>query len=141
MPEKWDKSEVLLNEVRKLLKSLPPREPFYPGTLQRQQELLRVYPNAEQIGDEAPRTLVSGIKPVNNNEYAFTHELFGAMLAQTYIEGDTPLDYLRNAVSFCNKKLYGTLGATILIHPKTMKEMGSELENCIADLKYGAIGI
>ncbi len=141
LPEKWDKSESLLDEVRKLLKSLPPRKPFYPGTTQRQQELVKVYPAAEQIGDDAPRTLVSGIKPGNNNEYAFTHELFGAMLVQTYIKGDTPSDYLRNAITFCNEELYGTLGATLLIHPKTIKELGNEFEDHIANLKYGAIGI
>ena len=141
LPEKWDKSKALLDETRKLLKTLPPRESYYPGTDQREQEFMKAYPHVEKIGDQVPRIMVSGLKPGKDNEYVFTHELFGPMLAQTYIGGDTPLDYLRNAINFCNNDLYGTLGATILIHPKTIKEIGADFEDCIADLKYGAIGI
>ncbi len=48
---------------------------------------------------------------------------------------------MQNAVNFCNHQLYGALGATILIHPKTIKLIGSNLEQALEDLKYGGIGV
>ncbi|GIT57760.1 MAG: hypothetical protein Ct9H300mP18_11890 [Candidatus Neomarinimicrobiota bacterium] len=37
--------------------------------------------------------------------------------------------------------MWGTLGANIIIHPKTIKQLGPDLENIISELKYGSIGI
>ena len=62
-------------------------------------------------------------------------------LAQTYLPGENPKDYLLNTIKFCNEKLWGTLGANIIIHPKTIRELGPDLENIIAELKYGSIGV
>jgi len=141
LPEDWDKSKDIIDTVRQKLKSVPYREAYYPGSADRQKETMKAYPGAEQLTGDIPRTLITGIKPLDPNEYAFHHEFFGAIYAQTDIAGDTPLEYLQNAVRFCNEKLNGTLGVTILIHPKTMKAMGTELENCISDLKYGTVAI
>ncbi|MEN8124571.1 MAG: aldehyde dehydrogenase family protein [Bacteroidota bacterium] len=142
LPNSWKHSEELLSKVREYLKEIPYRKAYYPGSEIRQKEAKNAYPNAEElVGDEVPRTLITNIKSNNGNEYAFNTEFFGAVFAQTDIKGDTPLEFLKNTVDFCNNTLHGTLGATILIHPDTMKEMGVEFENCIADLKYGAIGI
>ncbi len=141
LPKNWDKSATLLKSVQDKMKSIPYRPAYYPGTKKRQKEMMEAYPNAKELGGDIPRTMVTGLLSDSDNEYAFNIEFFGAMYAQTDIEGDTPQEYLRNAVAFSNEKLHGTLGATILIHPKTMKEMGAAFENCIADMKYGAIGI
>ena len=141
LPEKWEHSETLLDEVRNLMKALPPREPFYPGTEQREKEFTKAYPHVEQVGEDNTRLMVAGLKPGNKKEYVFTHELFGPMLAQTTIGGANPSEYLGNAINFCNEKLYGTLGATILIHPQTLNELGETFEEYLAKLKYGAIGV
>ena len=141
LPEKWDHSEALLEEVRRLMKTIPPREPFYPGTQQRQEKFVKAYDHVEQIGEQTPRTVVAGLKPGHKKEYVFRHELFGPMLAQTWIGGRNPSEYLHKAIEFCNDKLFGTLGATILIHPQTIRELGEEFEDHLAKLKYGAIGV
>jgi len=141
LPGNWDKSQDILDAVRQKMESLPYREAYYPGSADRQKEAMKAYPGAEQLTGDVPRTLITGIKPLNPDEYAFRHEFFGAVYAQTNIAGNTPTEYMQNAVRFCNEKLNGTLGATILIHPKTMKAMGGELENCIADLKYGTVAV
>src|SRR5712675_565022 len=73
LPEVWDQSAALLAAVRALLDRLPPRTPYYPGTAQRQQEVLSQYPNAERLGPrEAPRMLVSNLDPAAKNEFCFT---------------------------------------------------------------------
>jgi aldehyde dehydrogenase (NAD(P)+) len=140
LPKSWDKSKELLNKVQELMNSVDYRPAYYPGIETRHKALLKAYPNAKKLVGDIPRIFVKNLNSATD-EYAFSNEFFGAMYAQTDIKGVTPLAYFKNAVKFCNDKLHGTLGATILIHPKTQKEMGIEFENCIADLKYGAIGI
>ncbi len=140
LPKSWDKSKDLLDAVVNVMKNAPTRPAYYPGTTARHKELMEMYPKAESLTKEMPRTIISGLSSTAN-EYAFKTEFFGPMYAQTEIEGDTPLAFLKNAVRFSNEKLHGTLGATILIHPKTMKEMGDAFEDCLADMKYGAIGV
>ena len=74
------------------------------------------------------------------DEYCFVEELFNQVLAQVSLPGDTSSEYLQNAVTFCNEKLQGTLGATIIIHPETAKKMGPVLEAAVSNLRYGAVG-
>lgn len=139
--DQWKHSSKLIAFVRKYLKEIPYRKAYYTGSAEKQKAIKKVYPNAEELTGEIPRTLILDLNSDNKNEYAFQNEFFGTIYAHTDIKGDTPLEFLQNTVKFCNNTLHGTLGATILIHPKTIKEMGEEFENCIADLKYGAIGI
>jgi hypothetical protein len=49
--------------------------------------------------------------------------------------------YLENAVAFANDVLDGTLGATLIIHPKTEKAHTAAFDKAIEDLEYGGIGI
>ena len=142
LPEAWNQSADLLAAVRALLDRLPSRAPYYPGTPHRQQEVLTRHPNAERLGPrEAPRTLITNLDPAATAEYCFTEEVFGPVYAQTSLPGKTATDFLRRAVSFCNDTLRGTLGVTILIHPRTLDELGTAFEQAIADLRYGSIGI
>src|SRR5689334_20224243 len=54
--------------------------------------------------------------------------------------GNDPSKFLREAVQYCNSSLYGSLSATIVIDPQTQAKIKEDLETCIADLRYGAIG-
>ena len=49
--------------------------------------------------------------------------------------------YLENAVRFANKSLYGSLGANLIIHPRTERSHAEALERAIQDLEYGTIGV
>ena len=72
----------------------------------------------------------------------FRDEMFGPDLPHDGAStAPTPADYLAKAVAFANERLHGNLGANILIHPQTAKELGPELEQAIADLRYGCIGV
>ena len=141
LSKSWEQSDKLLGKVRQYLNKVSYRKAYYPGAGSRQKSAKKSYPDAEELIGEIPRTLITGIDANKKDEYAFYVEFFGAVYAETSIEGKTSLEFLQNAVKFCNSTLHGTLGATILIHPDTIKELGDELENCIAELKYGAIGI
>jgi aldehyde dehydrogenase (NAD(P)+) len=145
MPESWDRSADLLNAVREIMGQVPPRKAYYPGAAQRQEGIVHSHGSAEVIDDrpanEVPRTLVAGLDSKDAAETLFRQECFVSVLSTTSIPGDTPGEYLRNAVKFCNENLWGTLGAVIVIHPRTIKELGSEFEDAIAALRYGTVGV
>jgi aldehyde dehydrogenase (NAD(P)+) len=139
--KRWDGTPKITETVRDLMKTTPARPAFYPGAAERQRAVIAAHPEAELFGGDVPRTLVNGLDPDDEEEYCFREEFFGEVLAQTNLQGDTPSEFLQNAVNFCNQRLTGALGATILIHPKTMKRIGPNLEQALEDLKYGGIGV
>jgi len=145
LPEKWDKSDDFVAAVRGLIKSRPAREPYYPGAAERQSGALAAHPDAERFesasANGAAPALITGLDATRADEYCFTNEFFSDVLSVTTLPGDNAAEFLANAVRFCNETLWGTLGANILIHPQTMKELGPALESAIADLRYGCIGV
>src|SRR5690606_37545792 len=50
-------------------------------------------------------------------------------------------EFLEAAVAHANEELAGTLGANILIEPKTLADLGDGFEEAVARLRYGAIAI
>jgi len=144
LPEIWDSAEDLLADVKKTISSVTPREPYYPGAHDRYESIKQAYQNCEVLDDSdtyaLPRLLITELDN-KLDEYLFNHEVFVGALGQTYLPGSDPGKYLKNAVQFCNEKLWGTLGANILIHPKTMRQLGFDFENALADLRYGSIGV
>ncbi len=145
LPEEWDRTADLLETLRTTIRSIQPRQPYYPGAAKRQSTAVLHHPEAELLDKPSevtvPRTLITGLDANNADEFCFMQELFADVLAQTSLPGRNAADFLRAAVRFCNETLWGTLGANIIIHPKTIKELGSILEDAIADLRYGTIGI
>jgi aldehyde dehydrogenase (NAD(P)+) len=139
--EGWEQRQDFLEALRDLLRAVPPREAYYPGAAERQKEAAAIHPEAETLGGNGGRTLITGLDPQAEAEYCFTNEVFGAVLAQVSLPGKDPGDYLQNAVRFCNEKLYGTLGATLIAHPASIRALGPALERAIADLRYGSVGI
>ena len=143
LPESWNLSNDLLEEVKSTISSAKLREPYYPGANDRHDTVKQTYGNCEQIDKNGSfsRLLVTDLDYKSSNEYLFNNEVFVGALAQTFLPGESPKDYLLNTIKFCNEKLWGTLGANIIIHPKTIKQLGPDLENIISELKYGSIGI
>lgn len=140
LPEHWDLSEALIEAVTEKLHDAPPRVAYYPNAAMSQKAAVGAHPSAEELGGELPRLFIKDLDS-GHDQYSFNNEFFGPVYAQTTIAGDNAASFLENAVTFCNEKLHGTLGATILIHPKTIKELGNKLDEAIAKLKYGAIGV
>jgi len=141
LPEKWEQRAEFLDAIRTLMRELPARKSYYPGAAERQQQAVAAHPEAELLGGEVPRTLIAGLDPDTGNEFCFQKELFSPVLAQTSLPGRDAAEFLHNAVQFCNEKLYGTLGATILIHPATMQKLERDFETALTDLHYGSIGV
>ena len=141
LSETWPQRDEFLDAIRRLMRALPARKSYYPGAAGRQKEAVAAHPEAELLGGDVPRTFITGLDPNAGNELCFQREIFSPVFAQTSLPGRDAAEFLRNAVRFCNEKLYGTLGATILVHPKTIKQLGPDFEAALSALHYGSIGV
>lgn len=140
LPEGWSKTEALIARVREILDSAADRPAYYPGTEIRRRAAAENHPGIERLGPSARRSLITGVDSASDS-YCFREEFFAPIYATTTLAAPSAAEFLRNAVEFCNVKLAGTLGANIIIHPRTAKELGPELEQAVADLRYGSVGI
>ncbi|MHB8627586.1 MAG: aldehyde dehydrogenase family protein [Aggregatilineales bacterium] len=145
LPKDWSQTPALLDAIRAVIRALPPRFAYYPGVAQRQAAAVAHHPNAELLdpadAGKVPRTLITALDPNSADEFCFREETFSTLIAETALPGKTAAEFLQNAVRFCNDRLFGTLGASLIIHPATMRELGPRFEDCLADLRYGAIGV
>jgi aldehyde dehydrogenase (NAD(P)+) len=140
LPAGWDSTDKLLDALRKALGTSPKRQPFYPGTAQRQAAFRAAHPEAEALPGDTDRTLLVGVDPASDHP-AFADEFFGPIYVTTTLPGADPAEFLANAVAFANERLHGNLGANIVVHPSTERKLGARLDQAVADLKYGSIGI
>ncbi len=143
-PQSWAQAPRFLERVREALAAAPQRPSYYPGSRERVRAIEHAYPNAESLGipvDGVHRTFVGGLDAANPDEMLFRSEAFGPVLAQTALPGEDAAAFLRNTVAFCNERLHGTLGAAILIHPRTIAELGTTFDDAIAALRYGCVTI
>ncbi len=140
LPQGWSGNEPLLNEIRRLLRELPARAPYYPGSAERGHAALQAHPHAERFDHDPLRALITNLDP-NAPQHAFVEEAFCPVLAQTALPAPDVPTYLRNAVRFANEKLSGTLSATLLIDPRTARTHATALDAAIDELRYGSIGV
>jgi hypothetical protein len=143
----WSKREQLLHEMRRILTQIPSRVAYYPGAFERHQTFVGEHPEAEHIGisteQQLPWTLIVGVDPENVDDVCFTTESFCSLFAETALEADTVPEYIDRAVAFANQHLWGSLNATIIVHPSSLKNptIAAAVERAIANLKYGTVGI
>ncbi|MGO8948961.1 MAG: aldehyde dehydrogenase family protein [Ktedonobacterales bacterium] len=141
----WNKTEALLAALREVIHQTPPRVAYYPGAEKRQASALSAHPNAEVLDTVTdgvvPRTFIPNVPATQTDDFCFQVEAFGSVLSETRLPGSDPAAFLKAAVDFCNNTLWGTLGANIIIHPQTMRQLGPAFEQAVADLKYGCVAI
>jgi acyl-CoA reductase-like NAD-dependent aldehyde dehydrogenase len=143
----WPQREDLLRRVRVLLAGHAPRKAYYPGANDRYCSLLDGRDNVLKVGvaekDALPWALVWGLDPADRNERLFTTEPFAPILSETALPEREPAEFLAAATRFCNERLWGTLSASVIVHPETEKEPSASaaLEKTVAELRYGAVAI
>ncbi|WP_211244525.1 aldehyde dehydrogenase family protein [Actinospica robiniae] len=139
VPRGWPGTDRLLEEIRRVLRSLPARSDYYPGARERLAAVRETYPTAEIHGPHGDRILVPDV--TGHDDAMLTTEVFASALGVVRLPGgDTPT-YLLDAVEFANDVLPGTLGATMLIHPKTMRREAQAVHAAIGALRYGTVGV
>lgn len=141
LPRQWEPGRRLVSQIRRTFTEVPPRTVHYPGAQESLDEVRRHYPDAEVFGEgKRQRILVTALDDTSD-PHGFERETFSPALFEVTLPPSDPADFLRAAVDFANRRLMGTLGATILIHPTTRRELGTKFDAALADLRYGAIGV
>jgi acyl-CoA reductase-like NAD-dependent aldehyde dehydrogenase len=143
----WPQREAFLAGVERALSRAATRRAYYPGARDRWRSYSKDRPSIKRFGDETdevlPWTLVRNLDSNDSEERAFAGESFCSILFETEIESADPVEFLDRAVHFANERLWGTLSAGLVVHPKSMKDpmIGSAVEYAITNLRYGAVTV
>ncbi|GGI06829.1 aldehyde dehydrogenase family protein [Egicoccus halophilus] len=146
----WAKRRKLLDAVRDSLRGAEPRVPYYPGAVDRWRQFTDAHPSAEWFGDapdddhpdRLPFTLIPDLDAHTIDDVAFTTEAFCGVFGEVALDAPRSVaDYLEAAVAFCNDTLWGTLSASLLVHPDSLKdpEIANAVERAIDRLRYGSV--
>ncbi|MFZ1062384.1 MAG: aldehyde dehydrogenase family protein [Acidimicrobiales bacterium] len=145
--EGWAQREEFFEALERVFAAIPTRKAYYPGATTRRDAFLQEHPDAHQIGatsgDTMPWTIVRNVDASATTDICLNVEAFCALTAETALPADSPADFVRRATDFCNDVVWGTLSMTLLADPRTMKDpvTGAAIEQAIADLRYGSIGV
>ncbi len=140
MPKGWDKAPELMENLKTVIASST-RPTWYPGAEQRLDTYAQNSGSVEAIdrGPNAPAVLIGDMAPDSLNRSC---EVFGPALGVKELDAKDAESFLIAAIEYANTELWGTLGANIVIHPKTIREIGKHrFDEILADLKYGSIAI
>jgi acyl-CoA reductase-like NAD-dependent aldehyde dehydrogenase len=146
-PAGWRLRQRFLSAVRARLLATPVREAYYPGAEGRFEQFLAAHPEAELYGDRAdgrlPWALITDLDPNARDEPCFTTEAFCGVFGELPLPSSDIADYLARAVAFANDSLWGSLNATLIASPRSMRdpEVGPAVERAVADLRYGTVAI
>ena len=134
----WPQKDAFLRELRSVLSRAPGRRPYYPGSDRRVEGALAEYPDAERLGPDDGRVLVEADQ--SNETYLLNTEIFAPVLGVIELPG-TGLEFFRKAAATVNDEFTGTLGANVIAHPRTIKQLGADFEETLATLRYGCIAV
>ncbi len=147
MHDEWDRRDALNREIVAALGRIPTRPAYYPGAQDRWQMYVDTYGDAvTKVGlrtDEAlPWTMVS-VGPDDPTGMCFETECFTGVFSEMAMPAPSVVDFIDQAVEFANERLWGTLGATLFVHPDSMKDplVAEAVERAIADLRYGSVSV
>jgi hypothetical protein len=86
---------------------------------------------------------VRDVAPGRVDDICFNVEAFCSLFSETALAAPDAASFLDEAVRFCNEVVWGTLSATVLVHPRSLRAqpVADSLERAVADLRYGGIGV
>jgi hypothetical protein len=141
----WSHRKDLINAIGQVLEQVPVRKAYYPGSHQRHSEFVSHHPESRKygsgIGDYLPWTIIPGLDPSNASEICFKREAFCGICAETALEAHSIPEFLDRAVEFSNRTLWGTLCATLIVHPESLRDpdIAKAVNRAIAGLRYGTV--
>ena len=144
VPESWHLREKFMERIKFNLKKSQKRISWYPQSKANYDRFLSKFPQAEKFGEfieesgQAPWVMVSGLSP---NEASCDTENWCGVLQEVRIKCRNLPDYVSEVIDFCNNKLWGNLSCAVFVDPKTQENSKEEVEELIAKLKYGAVGV
>lgn len=141
----WPRRHAFLDALGLALAATPTRPAYYPGAEARYEEFRAACPDARPLGAEPPRgeipwTLVTGIDPVPGS-YPLSREAFCGVLAETALPASDAAEFLRSAVELCNRHVWGSLSAMLLVDPRTERRLAGAVDRAVDELRYGGVAV
>jgi aldehyde dehydrogenase (NAD(P)+) len=145
LPRNWELRDRFLQGLGQALQRATDRLAYYPGARQRFERFTGAHRGTSFGGRSEgalPWTLISGMDP-DANDPLFREESFAPIIVETAVGSADPVAFLDEAVTYANDRLWGTLAAGIVVHPRTMKDptTGSAVERAISRLRYGSVNL
>lgn len=143
--EGWQQRERFNRAVTDFLSRAAPRKAYYPGSQESFSQFAQRHPSAAQLGEpdegQLPWTYVAGLDSANQDEICFRQEAFFGLFAETAIAAQDTPEFIAKAVKFANETLWGTLCASIVVHPRSLKDplVAAAVQQAINDLRYGSV--
>jgi len=151
----WKQRDEFLNLMKSFMKQAEPIHWYYPGSLD------RAWPSQRKA------LLEEGFKSVDidiaiskketdqanayrgplfatnlsQDSFVLKNEAFCAVLGEVCLESASVEEFLTKTLEFTKTKLYGSLSATVMIHPKERRVNRNVFERFIDELEYGSIAI
>jgi hypothetical protein len=145
-PKGWALRDAFLAGVSRALARAAVRRAYYPGARDRWHRFTSGHPQIRSFGtatgDGVPWALIPGIE-AGDLEPGFSEESFCPVLYETSVGSADAVEFLDAAVRFANERLWGTLSAGLVVHPKTTKDarLSEAVERAIVALRYGSVNV
>ncbi|MEO0342450.1 MAG: aldehyde dehydrogenase family protein [Pseudomonadota bacterium] len=142
LPKDWEKTFDLVDAIALAMFDSEQRPAYYPGSEKRARKLFanKAALKVKRQDKNSLRSIVEFDSEAPSDFEQF--EVFAPVLTATRLESKDAISFLNSAIRYANERLYGSLAANIVIHPKTVKQIGkAKLEEILADLHYGTIAI
>ncbi len=141
LPAEWEHKAELIQQIKTSMAGSTARKLYYPGVKDRLGKLLGAVKSSAAQPESANQCLMMPF-PANSHSALESYEVFGPAMGVTELAAPNPEAYLVAAIKYANEQLYGTLGANIVIHPKTIAHIGkARFDQIITELRYGCIAI
>jgi len=165
----WPQRGDLLDATRRLLAETPSRRAYYPGAAERMERFLAAHPDGERYGgsmdpalrqaqgssegggrqaqgsseEDLPWVLLPDLDPERRDDIAFRTEAFCSLFGETALAAPSAARFLDRAVELCNDTLWGTLNATLIVHPDSLDDPATRaaFERAVAGLRYGTVSV
>ena len=143
--KQWAQREEFMKRFNEQLKQLPTRNAYYPGAWNRQSQFLANAKSSVKVGEESETnmawTILPDVDSSDSHNMAFNQEAWCSVIAETSLEAESVAEFAQAATTFCNEVLWGTLSSNVIAHPKTMRQFPGVVEEIVANLKYGTVGL
>lgn len=141
----WEQRPALLRAIERCLANVETRPAYYPGAAAIHADFVAAHPDARQIGqaegERLPWTFIPNVDSGRPDDICFTREAFCGLLAETALSAPDTATFLEQAVTLANDTLWGTLCATLIVHPASLRQprLATAVEKAIARLRYGTV--
>ena len=140
----WDQRDEFLRALKATFAEIKPRRAYYPGAAERYAALTSTG-RTTQIGPRTDNSLPWAIVevPSGQDHACFSVEAFCSVMSSTAINADSVESYIDQAVEFANDRVWGTLSASLIVKPASLKQANIRhaVDRAVENMRFGTVGL